>query len=269
MLKFLALIAILSLSACGHYPGRDTQDTCHEIVGLPQGNLLLFGEIHGSVEAPALIENISCSLSKSQPVAVGLEYPSSDQNLILAYLASGGTTADKEKLLDTYFWQKNIDGRSSTAMLQLIERIRTLKNAGHQIDLFAFDDQPGTELERNVAIANGIRRFHTSHPKVKIVALMGNVHAMQAPMGSGEERMLPSGYLLKDLEPVSILVQYPKGTIWACFSGDCRIHDLAPRTVSSDPPGFRSGASLQGYSHSYLLPSITASPPAIFQGHGG
>ncbi|MGN2248020.1 hypothetical protein ACFWZ3_15150 [Frateuria sp. GZRR35] len=75
----------------------------------------------------------------------------------------------------------------------------------------------------------------------------------------------PSGYLLADLEPVSILVTYPKGSIWACMP-DCRIHDLSPRTPVPGPPGFKKGATLGGYGYMFLLGSITASPPAIMSG---
>lgn len=262
MIKPLVLLAALSLAGCAHSASHDGQMACQPLPGIPDASLLLFGEMHGSAEAPALVADVACALSESRRVAVGLEYPSKDQPLLDAYLASDGAAAGQSKLLDTRFWEKGKDGRSSIAMLQLIERIRQLRNQRHRIELFAFDDQPGTELERNVAIADGIRRFHDAHPGTTIVALMGNVHAMQEPIGSDGEQMLPSGLLLSNLDPVSILVQYPKGTIWACMP-DCGVHELEPRTVSQQPPGFKQGASLQGYSHSYLLPSITASRPAI------
>jgi hypothetical protein len=220
--------------------------------------------MHGSVEAPALISELACSLSKSEEIAVGLEIPSQDQPLIDSYLMSRGTKTDEKALTDSYFWQKGRDGRSSAAMLRLIEDIRALKNDGHPVDLFAFDDQPGTRLERNVAIAKGIRRFHTSHPNTKIIALMGNIHAMQGEMTVRNETLVPSGSLLNDLNPVSILIAYPAGTTWACMPA-CGIQNLVPRNDIAGPSGFKESASLIGYSHTFLLSSITASPPAIQQ----
>ncbi|EIL88112.1 hypothetical protein UU9_13388 [Rhodanobacter fulvus Jip2] len=241
---------------------------CSEPDGLPRGKLLLFGEMHGSKETPALIAQLACFLSKHQEVAIGLEIPSRDQPLIDAYLASRGTNASREKLMSSVFWKTDRDGRSSAAMFELIDAIRDLKEHGRAIDLFAFDDQPGTTLERNVAIANGIRRFVKEHREAKVVALMGNIHAMQDPMNIGKEKLVPSGYLLKDLTPISILVTYPKGTIWACMP-DCRKHDLSPRTPVAGPAGFKNGATLDGYSRMFLLNSITASPPAIMNGSKG
>ena len=265
MLKFFAASIAIALTACGHAPQPQVSTTsCPQPQGLPEGKLLLFGEMHGSVEAPKLISELACSLSEFQEVAVGLEVASQDQPLIDDYLRSQGEKADLEKLTSSYFWQKGKDGRSSAAMLHLIEYIRELRGGGHSIHLFAFDDQPGTELERNVAIANGIRRFHSTHPNVPIIALMGNVHAMQTQMTTSDGPLVPSGVLLSDLNPVSILVTYPAGTIWACMPA-CGVQSLTPRNPTTAPSGFKEGAPLSGYSHSFLLSSITASPPAVQQ----
>ena len=265
MLKFFAALIAIALTACGHAsPPQTSNRTCPRPQGLPEGKILLFGEMHGSLEAPKLISDLACSLSKSRDIAVGLEIDSHDQARIDGYLKSRGTTADVEKLTGSYFWQKGKDGRSSAAMLHLIENIRELRIEGHSISVFAFDDQPGSELERNVAIANGIRRFYSTRPNVQIIALMGNVHAMQTEMTTSDGPLVPSGILLSDLNPVSILISYPAGTIWACMP-NCGVHSLTPRNPVTGPSGFREGAALGGYSHSFLLSSITASPPAMQQ----
>jgi hypothetical protein len=241
---------------------------CSEIRGAPDGKLLLFGEMHGSIEAPALVVQLACFLSRSQRVAVGLELPSKDQSLIDAYLVGNGTNSDRQKLISSEFWQFGRDGRSSTAMLKLIENIRVLKKSGRLIDVFAFDDQPGTKLERNVAIASGIRRFHTNHPTTRIIALMGNIHAMEDPIHIGGSEIVPSGSLLDDLHPTSILIAYPAGTIWACMP-TCGPQPL--RAVGGDTGalGFREGSPMGGYTYTYYLRSITASPPAVQKAHSG
>ena len=263
MLKYLAAFLAISLSACGHEPQPTISSrNCPLHQGLPAGNLLIFGEMHGSVEAPKLISDIACSLSTTEAVAVGLEISSQDQPLIDAYLKSRGTSADAAALTSSNFWQKGQDGRSSAAMLQLIEDIRVMREEGRAIDLFAFDDQPETTLERNVAIANGVRRFHEAHKKTRIIALMGNIHAMQAEITTSSGRLVPSGILLSDLSPVSILITYPTGTTWACMP-ICGVQSLTPRSPTTGTPGFKDGASMGGYGYSFQLPSITASPPAI------
>lgn len=269
MIKTFAFLAALALSPGSHAAQPSAlQENCSDLGGLPQGKLLLFGEMHGSKEAPALIARLACAISKHEEVAVGLEIPSREQHRIDAYLASRGAQADRKTLMSSEFWQTDKDGRSSVAMFKLIDAVRVLREHGRAVDLVAFDEQPGTTLERNVAIANGIRRFRERHPDAKVIALMGNIHAMQEPLDFDGEKLRPSGYLLKDLKPVSILVTYPKGSIWACMP-DCRIHDLSPRTPVPGPPGFKKGATLNGYDHMFLLDSITASPPAVMNGTGG
>lgn len=269
MLKFIAVFLTLSLVGCGHEPKVTVSNqTCPIPQELPKGKLLLFGELHGSNEAPALISELACSLSIDEPIAIGLEIPSQDQPLIDSYLKSGGTKTDTQLLTSSSFWQQGRDGRSSRAMLKLIEDIRLLKLEGHAIELFAFDEQPGTNLEPNVAIANGIHRFHTAHPNTLILALMGNIHAMQTQMTTSDGVLVPSGVLLSDLKPVSVLIANPAGTIWACMP-QCGIQTLTPQDSSNPTIGFREGASQDGYSRSYLLPSITASPPAVQHGTAG
>lgn len=261
--RTIALVAIVVLSGCSHStktPG--TAGSCRDVQGLPPGNLLLLGEMHGSVETPALISQLACSLASSREVAVGLEIPSGDQSLIDSYLVSRGTKTDKLRLTGSDFWQRGWDGRSSSSMLRLIDDIRKLKEDGAPIDVFAFDDQPGTELGRDFAIANGIRRFHDLHSKKQIIALMGNIHAMQEQITVGDETIVPSGKLLEDLGPISILVAYPKGTVWACMP-DCGTHEIGAARSFMGAPGFSEGASPAGYSHTFSLPSITAAPPAV------
>lgn len=258
----VALAALMPLAACSRGGAAQAVAVdCPAVPGAPDAPLLLFGEMHGSQEAPALIHGVACAVSEAGEVAVGLEMPSHDQPLLDAFMASAGVEDDLRKLMASDFWQRGRDGRSSAAMLRLIGDLRALKQADRPVSLFAFDDQPGTKLERNVAIANGLRRFHGAHPHARIIALMGNVHAMQASMWVGDATLTPSGKLLADLHPVSVLVSYPAGTIWACMPA-CGVQTLTAAR-SEAAPGFHDGASMGGYSRTYRLASITASPPAV------
>jgi hypothetical protein len=269
MTKAAGLAALLFVSGFGLCQSPAfAANKCSEIRGTPNGQLLLFGEMHGSIEAPALIYQLSCFLSRSQHVAVGLELPSKDQSLIDAFLVSNGTSSDQQKLISSEFWQSGRDGRSSSAMLELIENFRVLKKSGRLIDVFAFDDQPGTNLERNIAIANGIRRFHINHPTTKIIALMGNIHAMEDAIHLGGSEVVPSGSLLNDLHPTSILIAYPAGTIWACMS-TCGTQILKAVGGETGAFGFKEGSPMGGYTYTYYLRSITASPPAVQKAHSG
>jgi hypothetical protein len=201
-------------------------------------------------------------LAASRAVAVGLEIPTAEQPFIDTYLTSRGTASDRRELTRSAFWQRDHDGRSSVAMLRLIDDVRVLKDRGTAVDVFAFDEQPGTALQRDVAIANGIRRFSERHPGTQIVALMGNLHASREPVVLGNDTIVPSGKLLDDLRPVSIAVAWPKGTVWACIP-DCGIHEIdAAKSVAAEQ-GLRKDAASSRYDYIYSLLSITAAPPAI------
>ncbi len=106
-----------------------------------------------------------------------------------------------------------------------------------------------------------LQALRSSHPGMKIIALMGNVHAMRDPMTTSEGPLISSGALLSDLKPVSILITYPRGTIWSCMP-DCKVHELTPRSQTNNSIGFKEGSPLGGYNFSYQLKSISASPPA-------
>lgn len=261
-LPVLVLATLFMLSACNRGEAVPAAAVdCTAIQGAPEAPLLLFGEMHGSKEAPELIRGVACDVSASEAMAVGLEVPSGDQPLFDAYMASHGTADDVRRLIASEFWQKSRDGRSSAAMLELIEGLRALKQAGRPVSLFAFDEQTSIDMDRNAAIADGVRRFHAANPKTRIIALMGNAHAVQSSGQIGERTWVSSGSLLADLHPVSVLVSHPAGTIWACMAGGCGIKTI-PAKGEETAPGFHEGSATGGYSRTYRLASLTASLPA-------
>ncbi|MGY0651724.1 hypothetical protein ACW7GZ_07655 [Luteimonas sp. A537] len=259
MRHILALLSIVLFSSC--VPARQsTHVACEAPRGVPQAKLLLFGEIHGSVEAPALIGRIACSSALNEPTAIGLEVSTTEQEAIDIYLVSDGSEASKDKLLSRPFWQNGNDGRSSVAMADLIEYVRALNQQGVPLTVFAFDAP--TSQSRDAALAQGIRDFHSANPSLPIIALMGNIHASQMPIQRGNQEIVTSGVLLQDLEPTSVLIAYRSGTTWACMP-DCGIHQVNSKWGNSRELGFVGESPMPGYAIAYVLPGITASPPAV------
>src|SRR5690606_6129826 len=125
MRHILALLFIVLLSAC-EQAQRSSSVVCDEPRGVPQAKLLLFGEIHGSVEAPALIGRVACFSALSAPTAIGHENPIGEQGAIDSYLASDGRKEPTGKMLSGPFSQSATDGRSSAAMAELIEYVSAL-----------------------------------------------------------------------------------------------------------------------------------------------
>jgi hypothetical protein len=230
----------------------------------PVAKLLLLGEIHGTAESPALVRKVVCAISEKESVGLGLEIPRSEQPLIDAYLSSAGRATDKALLLASSFWANDRDGRSSEAMFGLIEAVRYLKQQRRDIHVFLFDWQPDTHLERNIAIATGIRAYVLAHPQRTVVTLMGNIHAMKKDRGAGSDTIVPSGKLLLNLNPISVELASPSGTAWVCMP-ECRAHIFPKGKTDALPIGIGPGR-FGGYDFAYRLPTATASKPA---GSGG
>lgn len=259
ILVLLCTVAILAFSGFGH--ARSGPIQCDAPSGIPDSRILLFGEMHGSAESPALVGTVACVLSKQGPVALGLELPSTEQAPIDRYLASNGDAAARDMLRSGPFW-RGLDGRSSVAMFNLIDTARRLKNAGLPVAVFTLDPDLAGTADDNKALAHTLRAYHERHPSQRIVALMGNLHAGQAVVSAFVRPVTPAGFYLRDLHPVSVYVTYHGGTIWACMDGACGVHDVSSQWAPEVGPGFTSDAPMEGYSVSYMLPSLTASPPA-------
>jgi hypothetical protein len=239
---------------------------CDVPQSMPSGSLLFLGEMHGSREAPAMTGEIVCSYAMKGPVALGLELPPAEQDGIERYLASDGDADAKHRLLAGDFWRSDKDGRASSAMVALIESARRLRHEGSQVTVFTFSEiLPGKTYD--ASIAEVIRGFHAVHPGLPVVALMGNVHASPVPFQVGGHDLLTTAYLLRDLHPMSVLLAYQSGTIWACMP-DCGVHKVADKWGIARKPGLYAGSPMGNYSSSYVLSGITASPPAVGDAQG-
>ena len=104
----------------------------------------MIGELHGTVQTPALFGELVCALASSgMRILVGLELMVWSESAIDAYLRSDGTAEDRTTALTDSRWldPTNIefpDGRHSGAMWDLVERLRLLRKAGHDVAVTTF-----------------------------------------------------------------------------------------------------------------------------------
>jgi len=262
----LALSALFaSPSALAHKAKNSV--VCNAPSGVPSTSLLLLGELHGSKESPKLAGEIVCGEALKAPVVLALEIPTTEQSPVDRFLASNGGAGAKAELLSHQFWQADVDGRASAAMFELIAYMRKLKHAGLPVSVFAFARGGARRhITRQAALADSLRDFVKQHPNLSMVVLTGNVHGSQAPFlqfGNGP-KIIPTGYLIRDLHPVSVLIAHPTGTIWACINDSCNVHPIKGGWGATLPPAhFHDQAPMEGYGISYMLRHITASPPAV------
>ncbi len=218
---FLFLLTLVCFAACTSVPSGNAPLSCTPIWGLDTllhpGQVILLGEIHGTVEGPGYIGKMACvGVQKGLAVSIGLELPQTDQAVIDAYLQSEGAVTDKQKVLSLPFWSKDYqDGRSSQAMFDLLESLRSLKAQNHQVEVFLIDEAGAAD--RDYAMAQNVIAETQEKPSRFFLILTGNYHNIITPtagkMGS---------YVLEALgrEKVTSLNQtYRGGTAWVDIAG--------------------------------------------------
>lgn len=262
----LAVISTALIAACVPTQAVDpARFACASPTDLPNGHLVVFGEVHGTVETPALVGEYVCSLaSKGNRVTLGLEIPSEEQSRLNNYMTSNGLPSDRSKLLTGQFWTRELqrqDGRSSSAVLKLIDRARQIKVNGGNIRLVAID-KPSANQSRDASMATVIKYEMAASPDADFVVLTGNVHASKAKESTFGQNFQSTAFYLIDASPITILVAFRKGTAWVCMTGSCGSRRMHSSWANERTLGYLNGASQRaGFDGIYLLDTITASPP--------
>lgn len=134
----LALFAAASLLAadptCAPPPGA-------EALWTPEARYVIVGEIHGTTETPAAFAQLVCAAAEQGPVTVALELPTEMQPQLDAFLIATDDASAAATLHETSFWVRDPerqDGRSSMAMLEMMQSIRRLKAGGGDVAFRAF-----------------------------------------------------------------------------------------------------------------------------------
>ena len=99
-------------------------------------DVVLFGELHGNRESPEVFLAAICQylLSEDRKVRVALEFPTEMQQSLEIFMESDGDRDAVLQFLSQPFWQENRgDGRSSVAMLTLVDQLRQTANPESKI----------------------------------------------------------------------------------------------------------------------------------------
>jgi|GEM_PF-2005185 len=237
--------------------------------------LWIVGEIHGTREIPQLVEALVAQEAATGKVTLALEIPSFEQPALDTYLASPGSLADVQRWLATPFWSAGVrDGRSSQAMLQLIDQVRRWRERGRRIDIVLTEpdydqkaiEKAGSPLAlKEQGMAQAIRRALTQDGRV--VALMGNFHARYGDLGTitGMNITSPSAVeQLSELSPLLVWMSAAKGQAWTCQGDDdCRAHKAGEGDAISHPQlDVAVSPSSQIEIVKLRLPTFTPSLPA-------
>lgn len=235
----------------------------------PTTRFVFVGETHGAAQAPAAVAEIACARSLTLPVVVALEMPAAMQRDLDRWFASDGGPEARQALLAHDYWGlDHADGRSSAAILAMLERLRGLKASGRDLTVRAYQpserrpsgfDQSYYELDmaRLLIDAAALR------PEASVLVFGGSLHAMKTP--SPRHGFFFAAGHLKPAYVRSLIVADQGGSVWACF-GPTR-DDCGEREIGAAfDPALRGVIleSQQGGAWDGLLAlgPTTASPPA-------
>lgn len=237
--------------------------------------LIVIGEMHGNEQTPAFVGGLVCSLLKNgRAVLLALEKDGMDQTALNRYLVSPGTPSDRQALLSQGGWGWAMqDGRSSAAMLALIEEMRRLRSAGHRVGLLAMLQSRGADLPRGGAAqtssAEDHRLFSRIHERamadnlvaaslggVTVVALAGNVHTSTVAQKNDDPQWRSMAHWLVSMRPVFFigLSSADGGTSWNCTTQGCGERRTGPG------PQYQAGTQIDALAQ---LGRLSASPPAL------
>lgn len=264
----LVAAATPGVSPCIPIPGWD------EVLASDRSRIIVFGEMHGSNEAPEIFADAVCQAAQSRKLVVGVEQPSSDQSAIDAFLVSDGGEAARRAFLAARMWNGAMkDGRSSEAIFALFERLRRMR-AAKMIDAVIafqpsnFTERPSPEqYEKAMAelIVAGAPRGAT------VLALVGNAHAMLTNV-PWEPRYMPMAGHLPAEEVLTFNIVGEGGETWVCQASP---DDCGPRALPDSPVQMPRGIEMStdrtgAYSGILKLGRrMSASPPQQSSGAEG
>ncbi len=229
-MRAFALVAIV-VAAVGCRPGKPKLDCKRPVqITAEAGSVWWFGEMHGTVESPAFIGDVACAVAQAgQHVQVGLEIWNTEQRAIDRFLENG----ERDALLAGPFWTAH-DGRSSTAMVDLLDRVRWLRRAGARVDVIAYDVT--NKPDRDEAMA--IKVLASRDAYGVFIGLSGNIHSRRTKWN--ETTPLVSHLVDAKLPVRTHDVSASGGSMWACMAtGDsepvCGEHPMNKDVAAGTP----------------------------------
>lgn len=238
--------------------------------------VVVLGETHGTAEAPTFAGDLLCTLAhEGGRVVLALEIPSNQQPEIDAYV-DGGTKIDfvRFAMADRHFWSRSIqDGRSSKAMIGLLERVRALRAQGLSVTVLAFDAAPSQlrpDVLHDEIMAENLRTSMAAAPQARLLVLVGSVHAAKSVNTSFGPNFQPAIKLLREDQLVSFRMTHSGGEAWVCLGHTMSDPNCGVKTVVAASANKRrhrritlDSQQLPDFDGYFDVGHITASSPAV------
>ncbi|MDQ2892299.1 MAG: hypothetical protein M3R64_04295 [Pseudomonadota bacterium] len=219
MIMFPAAMAVAT--ACQLPAGWDAVEARHT-------PYVVFGEVHGSSEAPDFVGETACALARrGDRILVAIEQRGSESEALQRVwrLPHPGFTAALRALP---MWAGRNDGVGSEAMFALLVRLHALSASGKRIDIVAFDGPkddaqrarfgglPGQGV-REASQAANIRTAASLARYDRVLVLTGNAHARLLPVRFGQSTYdAMAMHLASRGQITSLDLRADAGTSWNC-----------------------------------------------------
>lgn len=229
---------------------------------LPDGGVIVFGEYHGTVEAPRFfLDCIREFAAKKEKISVFVELPVTENSLLSNY---GAGKIDERALVQSSQW-KIEDGRTSVAMLALLRGLRTDLAGGRVTSVAGIDQAKGgdyTVRDRDMA-----DNFTTAYRgRGYSMVLVGNLHARLTKGVSWDPNLKPFGMYVRERvgQMVSLDLRYGAGTAWSC-TPKCGPDSMGEHLVGVTLPAVPSVEiqhTDEAFDGIWYVGQLNASPPA-------
>ena len=237
VLKGLGLgLALLSLVACSVDTPPKAKASCRAIDGVdvllanPMPRVIVLGELHGLESPPDFAKALIChSLTRGNRTALGLEMSDNLDGRLKAFLNSNGEEAAQKDLFNHNMWQSSFtDGRSSEAMLGLLDFARMTQQSRPDFAPFLFQDTDANwskyETDPNSVssdIEKGMANHILTHARSgqfdKVIVLVGNLHAKRVRNQFGDHDYDFMAQHMPAPETATLTNVYSAGTAWNCM----------------------------------------------------
>ncbi len=228
---------------------------------ITDNRVIAIGEMHGATEVPQLVLNLArAAHARDSNLTVALEISSDFQDDIDAFMINGQT----ERLKSVGHFQYP-DGRSSLAMVELLEGLRQLQG----IRVACFDVEWGKTSTGTRDSTMGVNLHHLYHGQQMII-LTGNLHAVLdlEYMRPGYKSAL---YHFKEIsgltnEILALNTYFGGGTIWNCRREGCGEYPAGKVTVLENNElanfiRYDQSQIVKGFNGFVFFEQISASPP--------
>lgn len=272
--RILKLIAcqVLILSAGRGTAQEAVCDVSERAYDIPDisADVVFFGELHGNKETPeAFLAGVCQHLERqSGDVRVALELHTDIQSSLDTFMESDGGSEAVEEFLRHPHWRRGMnfpDGRSSVAMLNLVEALRKLRASNSR--LVSVTPFVGHWTNRQIryfgtsgdaVMAANITHLSQESEDDAVFVLVGNMHARLTPP-EDMSHLIPAASLVEG-DVASVLVVPESGESWFCQMA-CQSWPVPEVT---NLPAYESRIRAEG-SFDYVLPigRVSGSPPAV------